>query len=122
MVTSCCQNPVYCTKVIGTSDCQNLISLSNDGRLCVWSLENLNTPLETQDLLIKGTASKAIYATCFDFQSLPSGLASSKTSDTLTGGPDTSRSQLSNYTRSIAVGAEDGLVHSLSITGNGVGK
>ena len=115
--------------MIGTNDCQNLISLSNDGRLCVWSLENLNMPLETQDLLIKGTASKAIYATCFDFQSLPSSdISTNKTLDALNGSADSlyqassSRAQLNNSTRSLVVGSEDGLIHSLSITGNGVGK
>jgi len=35
---------------VGTQNATNLVTASNDGRLCVWSLAMLNTPQETFDL------------------------------------------------------------------------
>jgi hypothetical protein len=58
---------VYCIKEI----CKNnsLLSISNDGKCCSWSLENLNVPLEVYDIGISDNALRNIYPTCLDFLS-----------------------------------------------------
>lgn len=94
-------NPVYCVKVIGDQEAHNLISISNDGKLCSWSLDNLNLPFESQDLSVKNATNKNVYATCFDFQNLA---------------PKIENETMVN--RYAVVGAEDGLVHSLAINNN----
>ena len=43
-------HPVYCLKVVGTPNSHNLISISNDGKLCSWSLDMLSQPQETMEL------------------------------------------------------------------------
>ena len=43
-------HPVYCTRVVGTQNAHNLISVSTDGRLCTWSLDMLSAPQETLEL------------------------------------------------------------------------
>lgn len=43
-------HPVYCTRVVGTQNAHNLISVSTDGRLCSWSLDMLSAPQETLEL------------------------------------------------------------------------
>lgn len=97
-------NPVYSIKVL---ESQNLISISNDGKLCSWSLENLNSPLDSQDLVLKHATNRQVYATCFDFQTVGPNL-------------DEQHNQQKNISnsslqRSAIVGAEDGLIHSLSV-------
>jgi len=42
--------PVYCVDVVGTKNAHNLVSISTDGRLCSWSLDNLVQPLEVLEL------------------------------------------------------------------------
>ena len=43
-------HPVTAMEQVGTQNATNLVTASNDGRLCVWSLAMLNTPQETFDL------------------------------------------------------------------------
>lgn len=43
-------HPVFCMSVVGTQNAHNLISISTDGRLCSWSLDNLSAPQETLEL------------------------------------------------------------------------
>ena len=43
-------HPVYCLKVVGSQSSHNLISISNDGKLCSWSLDMLSQPQETMEL------------------------------------------------------------------------
>jgi hypothetical protein len=92
-----------------------LISISNDGKLCSWSLENLNLPVESQDLLIKSTntANKNVYATCFDFQNAIKQQPISDKNQTDLVTPLVSSNQINQ--RNAMIGAEDGLVHSLNI-------
>ena len=47
------QHPVYCIQIVGSQNAHNLISISNDGKLCSWTLDNMNTPQETLDLQFK---------------------------------------------------------------------
>lgn len=46
-------HPVYCLDVVGTENAHNLISASNDGRLCSWNLDNLSQPQVL--LVVSGT-------------------------------------------------------------------
>lgn len=90
-------------------------------------MENLNLPYDTQDLVIKNSGNKSVYATCFDLQvnqpahTDQTDLNKLNMNDdfdknkVLTNSPSTS---MLNNQRSIVIGAEDGLAHSLSITNN----
>lgn len=59
-------HPVYCLKVVGTPNSHNLISISNDGKLCSWSLDMLSQPQETMELC-QQKQSRSIAATCMSF-------------------------------------------------------
>lgn len=99
--------------MIGNEEANNLISISNDGKLCTWTLDNLNLPFETQDLYMKNVSNKNVYATCFDFQNLTSINASRDKEKTSI---ETDLNILMN--RCAIIGTEDGLVHSLKINNN----
>merc|ERR1719221_1199273 len=43
-------HPVQAMQQVGTQNATNLVSASNDGRLCVWSINMLKEPQETKDL------------------------------------------------------------------------
>jgi dynein intermediate chain len=47
--------------IVGTKNANNLVSISTDGKLCVWSMENLLQPLEVLELHNK--QSKSVTAT-----------------------------------------------------------
>ena len=104
------QNPVYCVKVVDNKESHNLISISNDGKLCSWSLENLNVPVDTQELYLKTATNRNVYATCFDFQAAPA-VNIQQASNEFSYVPK-------SYAKTkplVVVGAEDGLVHTLAI-------
>eukprot|EP01102_Stenamoeba_stenopodia_P010439 TRINITY_DN3146_c0_g4_i1.p1 TRINITY_DN3146_c0_g4~~TRINITY_DN3146_c0_g4_i1.p1 ORF type:complete len:635 (+),score=167.28 TRINITY_DN3146_c0_g4_i1:188-2092(+) len=50
-------HPIYCAKVIGTQNANNLATISTDGKMCVWSLDNLSQPIEVLELYNKGKQS-----------------------------------------------------------------
>ncbi|XP_070174428.1 cytoplasmic dynein 1 intermediate chain 2-like isoform X4 [Littorina saxatilis] len=60
-------HPVYCITVVGTQNAHNLISVSNDGKLCSWSLDMLSQPQDSMELQHK--QSKSVAATCSSFLS-----------------------------------------------------
>lgn len=39
-------HPIYCLGVTGTPNANNILSVSNDGYLCTWSLSNLSKPIK----------------------------------------------------------------------------
>ncbi|XP_052525764.1 cytoplasmic dynein 1 intermediate chain 2-like [Tympanuchus pallidicinctus] len=57
--------PVYCLNVVGNQNAHNLISISNDGKLCAWSLDMLSRPLDSMELVDK--QSEAVAVTCMSF-------------------------------------------------------
>ncbi|XP_048789915.1 cytoplasmic dynein 1 intermediate chain 2-like [Lagopus muta] len=57
--------PVYCLNVVGTQNAHNLISISNDGKLCSWSLDMISQPLDSMQLVHK--QSEAVAVTCMSF-------------------------------------------------------
>ncbi|CAF1006457.1 unnamed protein product [Didymodactylos carnosus] len=60
-------HPVYCLQVIGTQNANNLISISNEGKMCSWNMEMMSQPQEIMDLAYK---SKPVAATCLKFPGL----------------------------------------------------
>lgn len=46
-------SPIYCLKMIGSRNSNNLVTLSNDGRMCIWSPNKLSEPMKTYDLKFK---------------------------------------------------------------------
>eukprot|EP00742_Colponemidia_sp_Colp-10_P005038 GILJ01005383.1.p1 GENE.GILJ01005383.1~~GILJ01005383.1.p1 ORF type:complete len:644 (-),score=93.54 GILJ01005383.1:168-2021(-) len=57
-------HPVYSLAMVGTQNAHNLVSVSNDGRLCVWSLSMLVNPQEYLDLKHK---TRDVAVTCLTF-------------------------------------------------------
>jgi dynein intermediate chain, cytosolic len=53
--------------VVGSQNAHNLISISNDGKLCSWTLDNMNEPQEFIELQCKQT--KYVATTCMGFRS-----------------------------------------------------
>ena len=37
-------HPVYCLELVGSQNAHNLISVSTNGKLCSWNLDNLSQP------------------------------------------------------------------------------
>ncbi len=65
-------HPVYSLAIVGTQNSHNIVSLSNDGKLCVWNTNMLTTPQKEIDLKLKPQGADAapqdiINATCFSF-------------------------------------------------------
>lgn len=62
--------PVYSVAVVGTQNAHNLITISNNGRVCSWEMNKLVQPKETLDLKSKLSGAKAtakeveVAATC----------------------------------------------------------
>ncbi len=52
-------HPIYSISQIGTQNAHNLVSISTDGRLCVWNLDNLSQPQEVLELYNKQTRAAA---------------------------------------------------------------
>jgi WD40 repeat protein len=108
-------------KVIDNRDSSQLVSISNDGKLCTWSLENLNLPVDTTELYIAST-NRNVYATCFDFQTIVNDNIEAELNNS---NNNVSRqinesysyvykANLQMFKQFAIVGAEDGLVHSVS--------
>jgi len=43
-------HPVYAMSIVGTKNAHSLVSVSTDGKMCVWSLENMLQPQEVLEL------------------------------------------------------------------------
>lgn len=57
-------HPVYCVSIIGSQHANNIVSASNDGKVCVWSLSMFNSP--TSSFELKNRV-KDIGCTCMAF-------------------------------------------------------
>jgi len=65
-------NPVFGINMLGTASSHQLVTVSNDGKMCTWNLEKMNAPVEKSSLQVKeevgDTAiSKPISCTSVDF-------------------------------------------------------
>ncbi|CAI2352199.1 unnamed protein product [Caenorhabditis sp. 36 PRJEB53466] len=45
--------PVSCLAVVGTRNAHNFVSLSRDGKICSWNVDNLTQPVDGKDLVTK---------------------------------------------------------------------
>ena len=57
--------PIYCLSIVGTQNAHNIVSVSNNGRLCLWNSEMLNTPQRSIELKI--TRDHPMCADCIAF-------------------------------------------------------
>jgi dynein intermediate chain len=64
-------HPIYSLAVVGTQNSHNIVSVSNDGRLCVWNTANLSSPQLTVNLKCQSkqqqNQSAPVNATCITF-------------------------------------------------------
>lgn len=88
-------HPVQAMQQVGTQNATNLVTTSNDGRLCVWSLSMLNLPQETVDLKNESKSRRDLAVMCMAF-------------------PE-------NETNELYVGGEDGSICQVHIHGSKVG-
>jgi len=88
-------HPVQAMQQVGTQNATNLVTASNDGRLCVWSLAMPSLPQETVELKNDSKSRRDLAVTCLCF-------------------PE-------NETNTLYVGAEDGSVCQVHIHGSRVG-
>nr|XP_061799157.1 dynein, cytoplasmic 1, intermediate chain 2a-like isoform X2 [Nerophis lumbriciformis] len=58
-------HPVYCVNVVGTQNANNLISISNDGKTCTWSLDMLSQPQDSMELVFKQSKTAAVTSMSF---------------------------------------------------------
>ncbi|XP_077472998.1 dynein, cytoplasmic 1, intermediate chain 2a-like isoform X1 [Stigmatopora argus] len=58
-------HPVYCVNVVGTQNANNLISISNDGKMCTWSLDMLSQPQDSMELVFKQSKTAAVTSMSF---------------------------------------------------------
>lgn len=87
-------HPVTAMQQVGTQNATNLVTASNDGRLCVWSMAMMNAPIETIDLKNETRSRGNISIMSLSF-------------------PE-------NETNVLYVGAEDGLVCQVNLRGSKV--
>jgi hypothetical protein len=113
------KNPVYCLKNKSFVETESIISISNDGKMCLWNLENFNMPYETQELLLKDASIRNISATCFDtLDCFSQSLNEKELNETVLN--TKIQPEISNQLDQslIFIGSEDGLVHTLSHKNN----
>ena len=56
--------PIYSLDVVGTEKANTIVSVANNGRMCVWAMEMLNKPQKSIDLKY---SAKDVCATCVGF-------------------------------------------------------
>eukprot|EP00826_Nyctotherus_ovalis_P021344 TRINITY_DN1686_c0_g1_i19.p2 TRINITY_DN1686_c0_g1~~TRINITY_DN1686_c0_g1_i19.p2 ORF type:complete len:275 (+),score=53.84 TRINITY_DN1686_c0_g1_i19:1271-2095(+) len=81
--------PIYSLAVLGSDKANNIVSLSDNGRLCVWPMEMMTSPQRSFDLKYNA---KEVCATCMEFPQ--------------------------NETNEFYIGAEDYLLYSAQIQSN----
>ncbi len=73
MSTDAHVHPIFALNIIGSQKAHNICSISNDGKLCVWNLNNLSQPVKFIDLKVKYMreqnldAQNEINVTCMQF-------------------------------------------------------
>ena len=46
--------------IVGSQNAHNIVSVSNDGRLCLWNMSMLSTPQKTVDLKFKSAGQQSM--------------------------------------------------------------
>ncbi|OQS07255.1 cytoplasmic dynein intermediate chain [Thraustotheca clavata] len=49
-------HPIYSMSVVGTKSSYNLVSASTDGRMCVWNINQLHSPVDVLDLRVSSAS------------------------------------------------------------------
>ncbi|KAL3100337.1 hypothetical protein niasHT_029041 [Heterodera trifolii] len=47
--------PLLCMRMVGTANAHDLVTISTDGRMCSWSIDNLQSPIEATELTCNRT-------------------------------------------------------------------
>uniref|UniRef100_A0A1I7XV41 WD_REPEATS_REGION domain-containing protein n=1 Tax=Heterorhabditis bacteriophora TaxID=37862 RepID=A0A1I7XV41_HETBA len=63
--TSAHTHPVYALEIIGSHNAHNLVSISTDGKMCSWNVDNLTQPVDGKELLSR--QGKQIPCLCMSF-------------------------------------------------------
>jgi len=66
------KHPIYALAVVGSPNAHNIVSVSNDGKLCFWSPDNLNEPKIHQQLVLPASGAQGELASnvnvhCLEF-------------------------------------------------------
>uniref|UniRef100_A0A914Y8Q8 Uncharacterized protein n=1 Tax=Panagrolaimus superbus TaxID=310955 RepID=A0A914Y8Q8_9BILA len=57
--------PVYCMSIVGSQNAHDLVTISTDGRICSWALDNLSTPISGENLAYKTKRNLSVTSLCF---------------------------------------------------------
>ena len=66
-------HPIFCLRVIGSQNAHSLLSISTDGRLCVWRLDDLSQPAEVMEIYSASPQALKDQASSFELPSSGSG-------------------------------------------------
>ncbi|GMR59810.1 hypothetical protein PMAYCL1PPCAC_30005, partial [Pristionchus mayeri] len=58
-------HPVYSLAVVGSSNAHNIVSVSTDGKLCMWNMETLSQPVDGKECI--GKPAKPVAVLCMAF-------------------------------------------------------
>lgn len=58
--------PVLCMRMVGSTNAHDLVTVSTDGRLCSWNIDNMQQPLDSHNLMCPRTK-KQMSALCMSF-------------------------------------------------------
>lgn len=65
LASSAHTHPIYCLSLVGSPNAHNLISISNDGKMCSWNLDNISQPQDSLEL--QSRQPRPVAATCLSF-------------------------------------------------------
>ncbi|KAI1717234.1 cytoplasmic dynein 1 intermediate chain 2 domain-containing protein [Ditylenchus destructor] len=57
--------PIKCMKMVGTQNAHELITVSTDGKMCSWSVDNLAQPIDAVSLMCKSKRQITALSMCF---------------------------------------------------------
>ncbi len=97
-------HPIYCLGVTGTPNANNIISVSNDGVLCSWSMSNLSKPTKRMELKAKKRKAEGIESKIDRNHSEEIGAICMATQD--------------NETNNIFLGSDDSDIHQIYLHNN----
>ncbi|CAK5050420.1 unnamed protein product [Meloidogyne enterolobii] len=58
--------PVLCMRMVGSTNAHDLVTVSTDGRLCSWNIDNMQQPIDSHNLMCPKTK-KQMSALCMSF-------------------------------------------------------
>ena len=64
-MTSAHTQPVYCMNIVGSQNAHDLVTVSTDGKICSWALDNLSSPISGENLAYKQKRNLSVTSLCF---------------------------------------------------------